>query len=67
MNISRADFARAAAAQILADDDALARYETADLEVPADVAAVIDAALRRQRPNQHSSDDVTLLRANDPA
>lgn len=65
MNISRADFCRAAAAQVLADPDALAAYEIGELPVPHDVAAEIDAALRRQRPNQHSPHDVTLLRAND--
>lgn len=62
--VGRAGFARRAAAAILADPDALARYEVCDLDVPGDVALALEAMLKRGR-EFHRASDVTFLRGTD--
>ena len=52
------------ARQVLADETALAEYEIGEMQVPPEVAAVIDEALRRRYgADYHSPDDVTVIRA----
>jgi hypothetical protein len=66
--VSRDEFARLAAASVMSNPDALAEYEAGLLPgVPDDVAAVLDARLRRVRRGMHEDDDVTLVRGDDAA
>ena len=51
------------ARKIMADEHALADFEIGSLTVPPEVAAVIDADLRRRYGRDyHSPDDVSLIR-----
>lgn len=57
--------ARAHAKAIIADTDTLAAYEVAALDVPPEVAAALEAILRRDARRYQRHDDVTFLTAND--
>lgn len=60
MNPAAAEFAR----QILADEQATADYEVGSLLVPPEVAAEIDAALRRRHHDYHAIEDFWVARAD---
>ncbi len=49
------------ARRILRDDEALAAYQTGEMDVPYPVALALDAELRRRFPDSHDADDVSFL------
>lgn len=60
--------ADAVARSILADQDSRAAYEAALLDVPVEVAQVLDAVLAAERGRSrgwHRADDVTVLHAGE--
>lgn len=62
--ICREDWAAREAEAILLDAEILGAFEAGLLGVPDDVAAILDARLRRVR-FYHEADDVSVLRGAD--
>jgi hypothetical protein len=62
--LTPSEHAEAVAASVLADDDARAQWDAGLLDVPADVAAVLDARLAAERRRSRDfidADSVTVL------
>jgi hypothetical protein len=63
--VGRQTIARQQAHRIAADPDALAAYEVGLIDLPEAVETALEAMFMRSRRDNHSADDVNLLRGDE--